>query len=70
MNLAESHNVSTEGDMRRFYDRFTDQAFKHNVALTDATTAIAQRKGVTPAQLAIAWVVSRGAHVMPIPGSS
>ena len=56
--------------MRHRFSRFQEEAFNHNIALVDATKGIAEKKGVAPAQLAIAWVISRGPHVIPIPGSS
>jgi len=43
---------------------------KHNFAIVDALTAIAERKNVSSAQLSIAWVGSLGRHVIPLPGSS
>lgn len=46
------------------------QNLKHNFAIVDALKAIADKKGVTAAQLSIAWVGSLGAHVLPLPGSS
>ena len=46
------------------------QNLKHNFAIVDALTEIATRKGITPAQLSIAWVSARGPHVVPLPGSS
>ena len=58
------------GDMRRHMTRFDEENFKHNMALVDAVKVIAEKKGATPGQLAIAWVISRGPHVVPIPGSS
>ncbi|PIL34136.1 hypothetical protein GSI_03847 [Ganoderma sinense ZZ0214-1] len=58
------------GDMRRSLSRFEEENFKHNMALVDSVKVIADKKGVTPAQLAIAWVISRGPHVVPMPGSS
>ncbi|KAM5531837.1 hypothetical protein V8D89_014467 [Ganoderma adspersum] len=58
------------GDMRRSFSRFEEENFKHNMALVDSVKVIADKKGVTPAQLAIAWVISRGPHVVPMPGSS
>ncbi|KAI1796377.1 aldo/keto reductase [Ganoderma leucocontextum] len=58
------------GDMRRSLSRFEEANFKHNMALVDSVKVIADKKGVTPAQLAIAWVISRGPHVVPMPGSS
>ena len=56
--------------MRRSFSRFEEENFKHNMALVDSVKVIADKKGVTPAQLAIAWVISRGPHVVPMPGSS
>jgi pyridoxine 4-dehydrogenase len=48
----------------------TLQNFDHNLKLVHAISAIAERKGATPAQLAIAWVSQLGPHVVPLPGSS
>lgn len=59
-----------EGDMRRNFTRFKDpEAFKHNLVLVDTLKAIADKKGVTPAQLCISWVASLGPKVIPMPGS-
>ncbi|KAI0636841.1 aldo/keto reductase [Trametes polyzona] len=57
-------------DMRRGLSRFQEENFKHNMAIVDGVKAIAERKNITPAQLSIAWVASRGDHVIPLPGSS
>ncbi len=53
--------IRVAGDMRRSLSRFEEENFKHNMALVDAVKVIAVKKGVTPAQLAIAiaWVISR-----------
>ncbi|KAI0044496.1 aldo/keto reductase [Auriscalpium vulgare] len=59
-----------DGDMRKRFTRFQPENWKHNVAVVDALTAVAAKKGITPAQLSIAWVAARGAHVIPLPGSS
>ncbi|KAJ3538653.1 hypothetical protein NM688_g6487 [Phlebia brevispora] len=60
-----------EGDMRRRFSRFAqEEYFKHNMALVDSLKAIAEKKGVTPAALCLAWVASLGPKVIPIPGSS
>ncbi|EJF63231.1 Aldo/keto reductase [Dichomitus squalens LYAD-421 SS1] len=58
------------GDVRRHLTRFEEENSKHNYALVDSAKSIAERKGVTPGQLALAWVISHGPHVIPIPGSS
>lgn len=61
-----------EGDMRRRYVRFNNEEyFAHNMQLVDKLKAIAETKGVTPAQLSIAWVASLHPKlVVPLPGSS
>ncbi|EJD52918.1 aldo/keto reductase [Auricularia subglabra TFB-10046 SS5] len=59
-----------EGDFRRHLARFQEESMKHNAAIVDALKAIADKKSITPAQLSLAWVCSRGDHVIPIPGSS
>ncbi|KAI0055772.1 aldo/keto reductase [Artomyces pyxidatus] len=59
-----------DGDYRRNFTRFKEENMRHNLAMLDALKAIASKKGVTPAQLSIAWVSARGPHVIPLPGSS
>ncbi|MDB4953818.1 MAG: aldo/keto reductase [Myxococcales bacterium] len=56
-------------DFRRFSPRFQGENFAKNLALVDHLTAIARAKGVTAGQLALAWVLSRGNDVVPIPGT-
>ena len=56
-------------DRRRTYPRFQGENFAANFAIVDAVNAIATRKGVTPAQLALAWVLAQGDDVAPIPGT-
>jgi aryl-alcohol dehydrogenase-like predicted oxidoreductase len=58
-----------EGDFRSRQPRFTGDALEHNLALVNNLEAIAHEKGVTVAQLALAWVLSRGNDVVPIPGT-
>jgi aryl-alcohol dehydrogenase-like predicted oxidoreductase len=58
-----------EGDFRRYGPRFSEDNFTRNLVLTDRVRELAEEKGVTPAQLALAWVLSRGEHVVPIPGT-
>ncbi|KAG9101803.1 hypothetical protein FRC06_002588, partial [Ceratobasidium sp. 370] len=60
-----------KGDIREHAPRFSDpEAIKKNTNIVAALTEIATKKGVTPAQLCLAWVSSLGPHVVPIPGSS
>jgi aryl-alcohol dehydrogenase-like predicted oxidoreductase len=58
-----------EDDMRRGQPRFTGEAFEANLRLVDAVRELADGKGVTPGQLALAWVLAQGADVVPIPGT-
>ena len=59
-----------QGDLRRPMPRFNAENWLHNRALVEAFNAIAAGRGVTPAQLSLAWVLSRGEHVHVIPGTS
>jgi aryl-alcohol dehydrogenase-like predicted oxidoreductase len=56
-------------DWRRRNPRFQGGAFEQNVALADRIRELAAAKGCTPAQLALAWLLTRE-HVVPIPGTS
>jgi aryl-alcohol dehydrogenase-like predicted oxidoreductase len=56
-------------DWRRFHPRFEGENFTKNLELVDRVREIAQDKGVTPSQLALAWVLAQGEDVVPIPGT-
>ena len=55
-------------DARRSMPRFQDANAAHNVAIVDSVRELAKRKGSTPAQLAIAWVLAQGENILTIPG--
>lgn len=57
-------------DWRLKMPRFSEENFVKNLQLVDAVKALAERKGITVAQLALAWVHSQGVDVVPIPGTS
>lgn len=57
------------GDIRATMPRFVGEALVHNLAAVDAYDALARELGLTPAQLSLAWVLARGDHVVPIPGT-
>lgn len=57
-------------DMRRSMPRFEPDNLARNLALLEEYKAIARGVGCSPAQLALAWVLSRGEHVVAIPGTS
>jgi len=59
----------TEGDFRRYLPRFTGENFSRNIELVDRVRQLSAAKGCTPGQLALAWVLSRGDDVVPIPGT-
>ncbi|TAM76701.1 aldo/keto reductase [bacterium] len=56
-------------DFRRSAPRFQGENFAKNLELVAHITQLAQRKGVAPGQLALAWVLARGKDVVPIPGT-
>ena len=58
-----------EGDFRRNGPRFTGDNLEANLALAAKVEELAEEKGVTPAQLALAWVLAQGDDVVPIPGT-
>jgi aryl-alcohol dehydrogenase-like predicted oxidoreductase len=58
-----------EGDFRRSLPRFQHEAFEQNLRIVDVVRKVAARLGATPAQVAIAWTLSHGEHVIPIPGT-
>ena len=58
-----------EGDFRRYGPRFTGENLQHNLMLAQRVKELAAEKGVTPGQLALAWVLHRGDRIVPIPGT-
>ncbi|MEI8126465.1 MAG: aldo/keto reductase [Actinomycetota bacterium] len=56
-------------DFRRFQPRFAGEAGEHNARLVDALSDVAATLAVSVAQVALAWVLSRGDDVVPIPGT-
>jgi aryl-alcohol dehydrogenase-like predicted oxidoreductase len=58
------------GDARRNHPRFQDENLARNLELVKRVREIAKEKGVTPGQLALAWVKSQGEDIVPIPGTT
>jgi aryl-alcohol dehydrogenase-like predicted oxidoreductase len=56
-------------DFRSTNPRFTQEALDANRAIVDVARRVADRLGATPAQVAIAWCLAQGEHVLPIPGT-
>jgi aryl-alcohol dehydrogenase-like predicted oxidoreductase len=59
-----------QDDFRRTLPRFADENVERNAALVATVRTIAAKHGATPAQVALAWVLSRGEHLVPIPGTT
>lgn len=57
-------------DIRRQMPRFQGETFVRNLCLLTGLEALARRAGATPGQLSLAWLLSRGEHVLPIPGTT
>jgi aryl-alcohol dehydrogenase-like predicted oxidoreductase len=56
-------------DFRSFNPRFTGENLQANLKIADTVRRLAAEKGCTPAQLALAWLLAQGDHVIPIPGT-
>ncbi len=57
-------------DFRNLVPRFSTEARKANMVLVDLVKAVAQRKGATPAQVALAWLLAQKPWIVPIPGTT
>ncbi|MGZ5182380.1 MAG: aldo/keto reductase, partial [Ramlibacter sp.] len=71
--LTGKMDASTQFDSKDFRNslpRFTPEAMKANQALVDLLGQVAQRKGATPAQVALAWLLAQKPWIVPIPGTT
>ncbi|WP_417721024.1 aldo/keto reductase [Salipiger sp.] len=59
-----------EGDFRNMVPRFQGEAIKANMALVALVRDVAERKGATPAQVALAWLLAQKPWIVPIPGTT
>jgi aryl-alcohol dehydrogenase-like predicted oxidoreductase len=59
-----------EGDFRSWHPRFQGENFQRNLELVERVKEIADEKGVTAGQLALAWVLAQGEDIVPIPGTT
>lgn len=67
--LSRSDDLAPD-DWRRTQPRFAPRAIRHNFALTQAVAQVAARHEATSAQVALAWLLRLGDHVVPLPGTS
>ncbi len=65
----ERADTLTPHDFRRSAPRFTGENLEHNLALVETLRALAETKGATVAQIAIAWALSRGDDIVPLVGA-
>ena len=58
-----------EGDFRLLAPRFSEENFPKNLQLVDQISDLAKKKGCTPGQLTLAWLLKQGDDIIPIPGT-
>lgn len=68
--MINEKTTFTSTDFRNTLPRFTPEARKANQALVDVLATIAERKGSTPAQIALAWLLAQNPWIVPIPGTT
>jgi pyridoxine 4-dehydrogenase len=66
---APNPESAAQGDIRAHFPRFQGENLRANQALIGRLRAIAHQKGISPAQLAVAWVLSRGKDIIPLVGA-
>ncbi|TVY69756.1 Aldo-keto reductase yakc [Fusarium oxysporum f. sp. cubense] len=67
--LTTKESIKNDGDWRSMMPRFNDENFDRNVKLVNQFKELADKKGCTPAQLSIAWLLKQGDDIIPIPGT-
>jgi len=66
----DEHTTFAPSDLRSRIPRFTPEARRVNMALVELLRTIAERKGATPAQIALAWLLAQKPWIVPIPGTT
>ncbi|MEU4117471.1 aldo/keto reductase [Kitasatospora sp. NPDC028055] len=66
----DGENAPDQDDFRARLPRFQEEARAQNQRISDGIQEVAARHGATPAQVALAWTLAQGEHVVPIPGST
>jgi aryl-alcohol dehydrogenase-like predicted oxidoreductase len=67
--ITPSTSFDAGNDIRSTIPRFAPDALRHNQAVVDLLAIIAQRKGATPGQIALAWLLAQKPWIVPIPGT-
>ncbi|MBI9078049.1 MAG: aldo/keto reductase [Desulfatibacillum sp.] len=65
----DTRSIAREGDFRPFLPRFSESNLEANMARTRVLLDLAHARGITPAQASLAWLLSRGEDIVPIPGT-
>jgi aryl-alcohol dehydrogenase-like predicted oxidoreductase len=66
---VSSPDQFAENDFRRIAPRFAEENFDRNLALVEQVKALAAKKGCTAGQVALAWLLTQGPDILPIPGT-
>lgn len=66
----DEHTQFGEGDFRNIVPRFSAENRKANILIVELVTHLAELKGVTPAQIALAWLLAQKPWIVPIPGTT
>ena len=67
--ITASTSFDAGNDIRSTIPRFRPEALQHNQAVVDLLSSIAQSKGATPGQIALAWLLAQKPWIVPIPGT-
>ena len=67
--ITKPSDLSDKDSRTMRFPRFMGEAFDKNLALVERVRAIAEKKGITAGQLALAWVLAKGEDIIPIPGT-
>jgi aryl-alcohol dehydrogenase-like predicted oxidoreductase len=67
--ITASTSFDASNDIRSTIPRFTPEALQHNQAMVDLLASSAQRKGATPGQIALSWLLAQKPWIVPIPGT-
>lgn len=69
-SITRDMKFDDPNDLRRDFPRFSPQALEANFKIVDFLRDLASRKGVTPAQIALAWLLAQKPWIVPIPGAT
>lgn len=68
--LNEYTKFDAKNDNRAAFPRFTPEAMRHNMQIIEVLNQFGRPRGITPAQIALAWLMNKGDWIVPIPGTT